>query len=484
MNEPPGTSDTRSTRAITVVACVAVVASIAVQCWLASIGKQLSVDDHFRVYHVLAFLERPRFAPSAVWLPGYSWVMGAVLAVVRETWWTPRFVGVAMAAMTMFASAGSARAQQARAIAATLVAASPALVLVGPTPLSETMFVLALVVSARALARFRVRGRVSDGVVAVAATAFASSVRYEGWLLLPVVAAFMVCGRSPFRVRRLFWLLPLAAFPVAWLLHVQAREGNALAFLDAVKTDLYGTGDLLSVIRGPGIVPVAFALVSLVGVCVSVRVDRRPSMRVHQAFALTLFASSLLAVIDGDVPSQLPVRLVLAGTVLSAVPLAGLAQGSLRASMLALLAVVGIGAGAVLFVATPDAAPDGARAIGSLLGSELARDRGAHALTYGRFPDIVAVDVASSAIGRVHIEGTRKRCPIRLLTCDSPCATRPEFADAVRYAVLESPLARARAERVGFVAVAEAGRYRLYRRPRSAPPLCAGADAQVPVTPP
>ena len=100
--------------------------------------------------------------------------------------------------------------------------------------------------------------------------------------------------------------------------------------------------------------------------------------------------------------------------------------------MLALLAVVGIGAGAVLFVATPDAAPDGARAIGSLLGSELARDRGAHALTYGRFPDIVAVDVASSAIGRVHIEGTRKRCPIRLLTCDSPCAARPEFADAVR----------------------------------------------------
>lgn len=464
---------------VVVLACAIVSVALAVTLVLASLGKQLSVDDHFRVYHVLAFLERPRFAPSAVWMPGYSWVVGAALTLTRETWWTPRFLDVGLSFVTVLVSARSLRGREARALAAALVASSPVFVLVAPTALSEAIFVLACASAARSLGRFRTRGRARDAIFAVAAASFASAVRYEAWLLLPVVALFVVTRRSE-SVRlgvRVALAASLAGFPLAWLDHVATREGHAFAFLDAVKTDMYGTGDLGASARGPGVVAMAVAALSLAFVLASVRLDRRPSMRVHQAFALTLFGATALAIAGGSVPSQLPIRILLPGTILAAVPVAGLVAGRVREATLVLIASAGIATGAWLFVSAPDVAPDGARAIGMRLHAELDRDPSAHVLTYGRFPDIVAVDVASSAIGRVHIEGTRRRCPIRLLTCDSPCATRPEFADAVRFAVLESPRSRTLAERAGFVRIAEAGRYRLYRRPSDLPPLCALSGA-------
>jgi len=301
----------------------------------------------------------------------------------------------------------------------------------------------------------------------------AACTRYDAWPLLPIFSVFALRavrarGAGPLGVA---WaLLPLCV-PLGWMALSYTRRGDPLWFMTSVANDHFGATDPMVFLTGPGVFSLGLAAVGLlVGLS---RARRSPDLGVYVAmvtmtglFVVWLFAS-------GNLPSQLPERMVYPALLLSA-PLVGAAWAPWAPHRQLALAAGLLVASAAYLVGLPDAVPPAERQLARLIdeayaGGQLQADQ--HVLISGSYPEITAVLVTANHGGRVHLEGIGRTCPNQVLTCDSPCGA-PAWRDAVSLVLVGAGTGQRALAGRGWTPVTRVGTYQVLFRQGTAPPLC------------
>ena len=163
---------------------------------------------------------------GTVWLPLPHLLMAPLARI--DSLWINGLAGV-IPSVLCFALAGAFLYAATRSIAATLLFATNANMLyLASTPMTEPIMAAALAALLWATLRYR-DTKSTLALLAVAAISNAASLtRYEGWFLIPFVAAYVwIVGNR----KHAIWFAVLASFaPIAWLAHNQFYYGDPLAF--------------------------------------------------------------------------------------------------------------------------------------------------------------------------------------------------------------------------------------------------------------
>lgn len=444
----------------------------------------LSVDDYFRVFHALWWWDNPSFTTSHEWLPGYSYVYGLWIGLTRDT-----LVGPRLLSLLLHLAGGAVLALDrelpapTRWLAAVWLLTAPLSLVLGAVPLTETLASLLLLIGITSLTRFLERGKSPSLLLAAAAYLGATMVRYDAWALLPVFSAYAL-SRPPERyfalVNRVLAFLPWF-FPLIWTLLLWAFHGEPFTYLDIVREDHFGAGDLLGSLASPlgavTLAQVAAALVVLgVGAAALVRGRKALGGLVWEAHSVAALGFVALVVARGDVPSQFPARMLYPLLLFAAVPVARLVVGLVASTRLRL--AVGAGAGLLLLglgLVQARRSPSGvedehlraAEHIGRLV-SDGELGSGGHALIERFLPDSAAVLVFANQPDRVHIDAVGGDCPARLLgPLPLICPVEPWSPD-VRAVLLRSESIAVDVEERGWRAVRRFGGWTLYLRPPGA----------------
>ncbi len=213
----------------------AALASVHARGWLLYYGD---AQAHLNIARRILDSRTPGYDQiGTVWLPLPHVLM---LPLVGDAaWWTSGLAGAVPSALC-FVAAGAflyfaarrAFASRAAAVAATaLLAANPNLLYLQSTAMTETLFLAALLAMLWATLRFRETQSLGAVVAAALASAAASLTRYEGWFLIPFVAAYFLFAARRHRLRAalLFGVLASLA-PLYWLAHNWWGYGNFLEF--------------------------------------------------------------------------------------------------------------------------------------------------------------------------------------------------------------------------------------------------------------
>ncbi|MBW2262345.1 MAG: hypothetical protein JRG91_10265 [Deltaproteobacteria bacterium] len=316
----------------------------------------VSLDDSFRMFYALWWYDHPSFYPLPFWLPGQFYLYGLVSGMASDALLTPRIVTLALHLGTGCLLALDRSADPpVRWVAAVWLMLSPLSLVLGTVPLSEALFVLLVLGGLVAMSRFLDSGRPWALAASTLLYLGAALVRYEGWVLLPLFTAFTFAHRTTAISRPTIWALRILpwTFPAVWMLLLWRLEANPVLFLDNIRMDLYGSGDLRAAFSSPASwvigLQVAAALASLApGIAAAVR--RRASMRdllweAHLAAAVLFLAWTLAT---DNIPSQYAIRLFYPVIVFASVPAARLLAGAVRPSR---LVAAGALSGLVLSVA-------------------------------------------------------------------------------------------------------------------------------------
>jgi len=446
----------------------------------------LSIDDYFRVYHAMFWWMRPRFANSIHWLPLYSWIDGSLIGLLGESRWVPRLVSLIVGSLGCFAGAIDATDPEERKTRFELSIWLPTSLVLFAVPLTEAMFGALILVHASRLARYRDSGRVLDGVLASVALLFATALRYEAWVLIPLAAGAFVSrahfitgdrgfarrGEGHSRATEVVLALVPCSFPLAWFEHVRARTGDAVSFLDAVSSDQFGASTAIELVGGTSI-GFASVFVLATSAAVSTALDSGAPARVRlmSTYACVFGGMILALVVVGQLPSQFPARLFHVPTLLAVSAMARwIRRLELRPTIVsALFAVVGLVTASRL--ESVRASDDVVAA--SVLRAALSDNRGATALVEGEFPEVTQFVADSNAPGRVVVERSGGRCAISVATCEFPCG-RPSILDRLRFALVTDRAVEGRLHDLGFVEVRRVGRRTLLERADRSRPVCAG----------
>ena len=443
------------------------------------------VDAFFRPFHAWYWAAAPQWAPSTIWLPGYTWVYGLGVGVTGETVWTPKLLSVGFHLATLFLLYRALPRAQ-RTVALIWVGLAPLAFVVGSTGLSEALFGFCLVAAVTALAAFAETGRRGALRWAAISMVAATYIRYDAWPLLPVFCVFAARASRRHGAGVTGWLvsvLPLLA-PMGWMGLSYLRRGDAFWFLTSVAGDRFGAGELEAVLVGPASLSAWLAVVGLgVSVWAMTRDSAGPT-RLYGAFALVAagFVGWVLA--SGNIPSQLPERVFYPVLLLTA-PLVAVAWARWSAGRLIGLVAVLLVASATYLVSLSDAVPPAERQLVRFIDEAYAGDQlapGHHVVAVGPYPNVTALAVGSKHADRVHLEGVGRRCPNRVLSCDSPCGP-PPWRDDVFLVLAGDATARLAMETRGWSAVTEVGDYAVFFRGAAAPPLCS-ASTNTPSAPP
>lgn len=422
--------------------------------WIAELPPP-SVDDFFRPYHAVWWWQRPSFAPSGYWLPGYAWLFGAVVGLVGDA----RAIAPTNlllhlgTGLVLARAAGPDRGRAALALAFALF--GPLAWRLGQSTLSEPLHGL-LVVGAVALCGHR------DGrrrALAALLAAGAALVRYDAFVLLPLFAYELVRARRRVREGALA-LVPLSV-PAIWMVRAFLRDGDPFHFLHAVARDRFGAGNLAEALADPAGVATALQLVAAVAASAALlrpaasRGREAPPAPIARRFARFTLLSALFvagASVTGSLPSQATERVLFGTVTLGSVPVAAVAgrllpRARARAAV-ALAAALLLGAlGSARLAALRDVRAPGTAAVAArlrALHAAGALPEGAHVLVEGPFLAAAAVVVDSPIPTRSHVEGAG-RCPVHLLRCELDCA-RTDWPRRVE-AVVTARAATARALR-------------------------------------
>ena len=172
---------------------------------------------------------------GTVWLPLPHLVM--LPFAMRGAWWKNGLAGAIPSAMCFVIGGtflfAAARRAYGSAPAAALVLApfamNPNVLYLQSTPMTESLFLAALAALLWATLWFRESQSLGAVLSAAAASCAASLTRYEGWLLVPFVALYLlVVARRKWQAVLFAALAALA--PIAWLAHNQFYYSNALEF--------------------------------------------------------------------------------------------------------------------------------------------------------------------------------------------------------------------------------------------------------------
>jgi hypothetical protein len=180
---------------------------------------------------------------GTVWLPlPHLLMMPFVysMAAWRAGWpgAIPSCAGFVVAGTFLFAAARRVAGPAAGFVAAALFATNPNMLYLASTPMTEAIFAAALAALLWATVWYRDRPSMAAVTVAAVASNAASLTRYEGWVLIPFVAAYFLFGTfkrdgsgTLKRLRDAFVFAALAAIgPLAWLAHNQFYFSNPLEF--------------------------------------------------------------------------------------------------------------------------------------------------------------------------------------------------------------------------------------------------------------
>ncbi|MEQ1883598.1 MAG: glycosyltransferase family 39 protein [Bryobacteraceae bacterium] len=172
---------------------------------------------------------------GTVWLPLPHLLM--IPFVGRDDWWHSGVAGAipaaacfVIAAMFLYAAALRTYGSQAAGIAvALLFALNPNMLYLQSIPMTESIFAAALAALLWSTLVFRDSQSMEAVVAAAIASNAASLTRYEGWFLIPFVAAYFLIVARNKRHALIFAALASLA-PISWLAHNQFYYSNALEF--------------------------------------------------------------------------------------------------------------------------------------------------------------------------------------------------------------------------------------------------------------
>jgi hypothetical protein len=198
---------------------------------------------------------------GTVWLPLPHALM---LPLVWSDWlWRTGLAGAIPAAACFVVSGGllfaTVRRLFARSAAAwaalAVFAFNPNLLYLQAMPMTEPMFFAGMAALLYATVRFGETGSFGWAAAAGVAGAAASLTRYEGWFLLPFVAAFVLLAAKSHRLGKASLFCAIAGTgPLYWLAHNWYFWGNALEFYDGPWSAqaIYRRGLLAGLTRYPG----------------------------------------------------------------------------------------------------------------------------------------------------------------------------------------------------------------------------------------
>ena len=232
-------SDRWGGRSVFVVCLFLTSISAAAVWWTAARGYTLYYGDaeaHLNIARRILDSRTP--GPEqlgTVWLPLPHLLM--LPFVMHDSWWRNGLAGAipsaacfVTAGTLLFAAARRAYRSAAAAVAVLLpFAINPNILYLQGTPMTESLFLAAFAALLWATLWFRDSQSLVAVFAASAASCAASLTRYEGWLLIPLVALYLLVASEKKWHAVLFAVLAALA-PLAWLAHNQFYYSNPLEF--------------------------------------------------------------------------------------------------------------------------------------------------------------------------------------------------------------------------------------------------------------
>jgi hypothetical protein len=350
-------------------------------------------------------------------------------------------------------------------------------------PLTESLFVLLAVGGVVCLERFLQSGRPVTLLGAAVLYLGASMVRYEGWVLLAVFFVF-ACARPAEGIKRAcsaaIAALPFV-FPVVWSMWQRGMTGNPFGYLDNVRTDSHGSGDLFAALKTPGSWLIAaqfFAAIAVTSLAICKLLSKRLRFsdllwEIHAGAALLWI---FWALATDNVPSQYPPRLIYPAIVFSSLPLAGAVIQRVKPayafrSIVYSAFFLGVFSSAYV-LGLPAGYHQPSYAAASLVRSLYDRQILApndHVLVDHNLPQSTAVVVYANKSDLVHINTMGPSCPADLFKCAQP--RRSKWSDKVRLAVIWDMSKAPYLAKLGWFPVARTDTWTLFLRPSGAASL-------------
>jgi hypothetical protein len=421
------------------------------------------------------------FTSSYDWTPGYLYVYGPVVGLSHDLVIAPRALTAALqlvAAIVLGLAPGATRG--ARLLAVGVFLFSPLSLVLGTTPLSESLFVCLLLGGAVALSRYIDSGDLRIAFAAAVLYLAATMVRYEGFAFAAVFSVLAAASR-PARVAR--WTgIAIAAvpwiFPLVWTALLWALTGGPLSYLGNVRADHFGPGDIVGALasaEGAVTALVAFAVLAVSAVrLVSSAAHRELGRRVFEIHVAASVAVAVAVIATDSVPSQYPLRILYPMLAFGALPLAqALLAGLAARPRIALIAAIGAvlsfaGAGAAV-AGRASGVPAEDLAVAATVRQSFARGTlraGEHVVVQHDLPSAAGVFVFANLEDRVHIDALGSTCPPRLLTAHRSICPDPDWARSARMAVVRAGGAEERyVIGIGWALGGRAGEWRMYVRP-------------------
>jgi hypothetical protein len=287
-------------RALVLVGSVALLARLAALPFAGSDGG----DAASRVWIAQHWMEHPTLITEGVWGPLHFYLLALVMWIIPDPVYGPTVLGVVLSSASALLMYRFVEIELGDSRLALVVALAYALYPIGIrnglSVRSETPFAFFLLVTMIALARARQPdGTWRHAVIAGIALTLGAMLRYEAWMLLPLLAA--VLWRKP--TLALLFVVVALIHPVFWMIGNAVQQGNPFFSLTAASEfELHAMGRsslgwrtlLVRAVTYPGIVLRGMGLV--VGIIALAGVLR--ALGTRQRVAIWLIPPGVLIVLQ------------------------------------------------------------------------------------------------------------------------------------------------------------------------------------------
>jgi hypothetical protein len=197
----------------------------------------VSADESGRTMHAYEWMFNKQLARPEAWLPLPKWITGLALEFKPDLFRTPRALTFGLGILALLAlgwlTQELMRDRRVTLLAVLLGALFSHHVILSVVPLSEMMFITAILCGCAFLARWIVRGQTRDLLLGAIPFALSTAIRYEGWVYAGGVflLAFYVFLRDKPRFKPTVLIglgLILFAFPMFWAGLYAVKTPNGL----------------------------------------------------------------------------------------------------------------------------------------------------------------------------------------------------------------------------------------------------------------
>lgn len=203
--------------------------AVAVRLLVLPLATLDSADSPARVFIGWLWSEQPYYISAGGWGPLHYYLIGVAMKFWPDPVWSPTLLHIGFGALTCVFVYQLAlelfRSPRAALLAALGFAVYPLAIATSLEAHPEIPCVALVALGLRFLVRlWRPEGRPRDAVIAGVAITLASALRYEIWMMLPLLAAPLLP-----QWRKLFTFVAVAMLhPLAWMIGCTLRFGNPL----------------------------------------------------------------------------------------------------------------------------------------------------------------------------------------------------------------------------------------------------------------